>query len=964
MFFWYNELRLLIGVFDLIMFDLIVPSLFIGLSIYFLCKKIGIFDWILYFILYYIFANVIGLFVKNDILIMNFANLLLLCLIIPLFLFLGTFYNRSLTFIQKVFAYISYAFFLIIYNSNISKFVLSFELEYKILFYFFIMFLPFKLFVRGVPIFLSENNCIKNWFNPFLSRFKNIKQNVLVDNFDFYTNMLAIISFILIYLIIRFNPLNIKFIGSEWENNFSDGLFSIIKNATPILSLYGMYFGFLQFVANTAEEYIYMGENKLNYILNRSFAYQLSKSKVFYFFIMSFCLIPFVSIILNRNILLIDFQKDLNIIWQIDFFFLLFLYLFLVITMIKTVSTTIELRIGQGKWIETKILTNYKFFYANLFWRSYRLGEPSLFFNSLEKDLNKINEYSEADQLLNGVFDRIFEEFKYKFFNERWTNLNKPELLIYYSKYINEFTNFMKKRNKVQTISSNSWFYIFKIHQQILELIINYNKNELLKVDESVYDIESNSFTKIYKLLFDTLILRRDTLSLLISDYFDSETNRNNYFLLHNTSKYRDIFKIREYKCRSLLKLYLSVNDNSIDIGRINRYNNENFKEFYSKVCFEFLRDEGRLRTFDEKDVLNKIILSMNNEYSLAFMLYQLLYTDYTEWDDNIEFYDTEIKKLMSCDEEQQNYLFEQAKEKILSTNISHRITDKLLDNLWTKRNEKITDFYWFKQFGRRHQMSELKIVYVQWLLSGKEYSFSSRFNFIYDSLSFGKVLTRAKKSEKCIKTSVNKLHWKRVRNKEKMDNFCREYLLLTDKLDSIFTNDFYSYKQNDIQLSVEYLLNTNKVDLSNVIENLSVSSLLRLEWILRFRVRRYNRDFSYTSRTIFDSMTSNDPFYWSGGEGVLEFYILKIIDSSYDDLYKDTQFLDGLKRSLISTLNFHNFTINKYVELISEKVSTIYSISILQKEEIICKLNDLLDNTATKNNQSKPDYKKPYRYR
>lgn len=116
MFFWYNELRLLIGVFDLIMFDLImfdliVPSLFIGLSIYFLCKKIGIFDWILYFILYYIFANVIGLFVKNDILIMNFANLLLLCLIIPLFLFLGTFYNRSLTFIQKVFAYISYAFF-------------------------------------------------------------------------------------------------------------------------------------------------------------------------------------------------------------------------------------------------------------------------------------------------------------------------------------------------------------------------------------------------------------------------------------------------------------------------------------------------------------------------------------------------------------------------------------------------------------------------------------------------------------------------------------------------------------------------------------------------------------------------------------------------------------------------------------------------------------------------------------
>ena len=946
------------------MFDLIVPSLFIGLSIYFLCKKIGIFDWILYFILYYIFSNVIAFFVKNDFLIMNFANLLLLWFIIPLFLFLGTIFNKSLTFIQIVFAYISYAFFLIIYSSYISKFVLSFELEYIILFYFFIMFLPFKLFLRGIPIFLSENNCTKNWFNRFLIRFKTIKQNVLVDNFDLYTNILTIISFFLIYLFIRFNPVNIKFIDSEWENKFSNGLFSTINNATPILSLYGMYFGFLQFVANTAEKDFYMGENKLNYILTRSFGYQLSKSKVFYFFILSFCLIPFLSILLNRNTLLTHFQKDLNIIWQIDFFFLLLLYIFLVITMIKTVRTTIELKIGQGKWIETKILTDYKYFYENLFWQSYSLDKPSLFFNSLEKDINKINEYNESEQLINGVFDRVFKEFRYKLFNERWTNFNIPKLLIYYSKYIIEFTNFMKKWNEEQNISSNSWFHVFKINQQILELIIKYNKNESLKVNESVYDIESNSFTKIYKLLFDTLILRSDVLSLLISDYFDSETNRNNDFLLHNTSNYRAIYKIREYKCRSILKLYLSVNDNSIDIGRINRYNNENFKEFYSKVCFEFLRDEGRLRTFDEKDVLNKIILSMNNEYSLAFMLYQLLYTDYTEWDDNIEFYDAEIKKLMSCDEKQQSYLFEQAKEKILSKNISNRITNELLDKLWTKRNEKITDFYWFNQFGRRHQMSELKIVYVQWLLSGKEFSFSSRFNFIYDSLSFSKVVTRAKKSEKCIKASVNKLHWKRVRNKEKMGNFCREYLLLTDKLDSIFTKDFYSYKQNDIQLSVEYLLNMNKVDLSNVIENLSVSSLLRLEWILRFRVHRYNRDFSYTSRTIFDSMTSNSPFYWSGGEGVLEFYILKIIDSSYDDLYKDIQFLDGLKRSLISTLNFHNFTINEYVEFISAKVSTIYSISILQKEEIICKLNDLLYNTATKNNQSKPDYKKPYRYR
>lgn len=291
-------------------------------------------------------------------------------------------------------------------------------------------------------------------------------------------------------------------------------------------------------------------------------------------------------------------------------------------------------------------------------------------------------------------------------------------------------------------------------------------------------------------------------------------------------------------------------------------------------------------------------------------------------------------------------------------------ITDEILDRLWTKRNEKITDFYWFNQFGRSHQISELKIVYVQWLLSGKKFSFSSRFNFIYDSFSFGNVVKSAKNSEKCIKASVNKLHWKRVRNKERIDNFCREYLLLTDKLDSIFTNDFYSYKQNDIQLSVEYFLNTNKVDLSNVIANLSVSSLLRLEWILRFRNHRYNLDFSYTSRTIFDAMTSNDPLNWSGGAGVVEFYILKIIDSFYQDLYLDSQFIEGLKGEMVSTLNSQNMMIDEYVEVISQKVSIVDSVSKFQKEEIIRKLNDLLYNTETKSNQSRLAHKKIYRYR
>ena len=372
----------------------------------------------------------------------------------------------------------------------------------------------------------------------------------------------------------------------------------------------------------------------------------------------------------------------------------------------------------------------------------------------------------------------------------------------------------------------------------------------------------------------------------------------------------------------------------------------------YSEICFNYL-DRRIIGTFvqnkiteaeSEEEIKQKrraekiqnLILSMNEEYRLAFMLYRLIYTDYTQWDDNIEFYDAEIKKLMSCDEEQQNYLFYQAKEIILRTNISDCITDEILDKLWTKRNEKITNFSWFNQFGTWAQMSELKIMYIQWLLSDKKGVVSNRFDL--ENLSSS--------------------------DEEKMNNICLEYFFLAEKLDSIFKKESYSSKKTDVQLSVEYLLKTNKVKLSNIIERLSVSSLLRLECILRFSNHRYNQDISYTSRTIFDSMISNSQFYWSGGKGVLEFYILKTIDDFYQDLYLDNQFIEGLKGEMVSTLNSQNMMIDEYVEVISQKVSILDSVSKFQKKEIIRKLNDLLYNTETKNNQRKLDYKKAYRYR
>ncbi len=80
----------------------------------------------------------------------------------------------------------------------------------------------------------------------------------------------------------------------------------------------------------------------------------------------------------------------------------------------------------------------------------------------------------------------------------------------------------------------------------------------------------------------------------------------------------------------------------------------------------------------------------------------------------------------------------------------------------------------------------------------------------------------------------------------------------------------------------------------------------------------------------------------WTG-RGILEFFIAKIVDNFYRDLYQDKEFMAGFKYHLESQLNSLNKTVEEYVELIAERVSGIDNLSILQKGQIISKLNYIL---------------------
>ena len=562
---------------------------------------------------------------------------------------------------------------------------------------------------------------------------------------------------------------------------------------------------------------------------------------------------------------------------------------------------------------------------------------------------------------------------------EKYKNKNDDSLKKEWSDFYRFFNTFVKgkweflKKYK-EFLSAESWFNLIEQDLILHDKIVKSDKTET--VLNRLYPNNEDRRRQYYRekdtreFLFETLLDKKD---IAVQDIMDElKNNLNNFDIKSGSDSFTRYQKeFIKYRFNSLFKKYeggkiefrlpklQKLSDNHIFVN--NHRNDYENSMLYSKVCFNYL-DRGRIQNFshttiDENDNdeqrkqkissqrIKNIILSMNEEYGLAFMLFQLLYTDHIQWDDNLEFYDTEIKQIMGSNEHHQDYLFAEAKKILLKTNIRYQITDAFLDRLWNTRKDIISDWSWFNQFGRQQEQSDLKIFYIQWLLSAKEYFYpNNRFRLekTFPIKIQNKLIEKIKsKTER--KISVESLIWGLKRRQERIEKFCREYFVLTNRIKGIFTKESYSYKQNNLQISVEYLLHNYKVNLSGVIENLPITSLLRLEWILRWRYYHYEEASSYTYKTFFDAMASNSPYYWSGGEGIVEFYIVKIIDGFYTELYVDGNFLKGLKNHLESQLNSNNKTVEEYVESICQKLPENEKLSVLQKGLIISKLNDIL---------------------
>ena len=739
----------------------------------------------------------------------------------------------------------------------------------------------------------------------------------------------------------------------------------LISFEIGVFSLYGIYVGFLQFLTENDKAY-YLGVSKTKFMLDKSIWSRFTRAKFFHILLFLTVAMPVLSDFIHQT-------NYLEYIWQASSGIVVIIYIYLLKLNISVAynvfrlnaevihkkiqnqdSSSAEmikkLRELRKTSVDEEISIYLQREMKELFWKVYK--KPDEYVD------NFVSVFLENRFLLIDVEER--NDFVYSIFHEEyWENYNLAYSIDEYleklsSEQISDFYNFYRKYCKYKweflkkfqdNILSNTWKELIEQDLGVFQSLEKKDDTfEILQIEKptSLYLGQSSDYG-IKEYLFETLINNKAIELNVIVDKLKNELHS-----IKNSKEEKELQDQNEdflrFKLNQLFKLY-EKGEREFSLPEFKKLSYESdgrkYNDFYnsmlySEICFNYL-DRRIIGTFvqnkiteaeSEEEIKQKrraekiqnLILSMNEEYRLAFMIYQLSYTDDTQWDDNIEFYDTHIKNIMDENKNYQEYLFHKAKNILLRTDIKHRITKEFLDILWNTRNDKITTITWFEQFGNRHRMTKFKILYIQWLLTER--------------------------------SALPRNRLENLKNNEFNNGICVEYFILTDKVTGLFTKDCYNSLKNDLQFMIEYILVEGDINLQYIARNLSLTGLFKLEYILKNNLKS-----SFNNRVIFDSM-GEIKWLFNNSSNILDFYILKLIDSYYFNLYQDKEFINGFKSKLERQLN-SNVTTKEYVDVISEKIYDFEIVSTSNKREIVSKLNDIL-NTQ----DSKIDIKKTRRYR
>lgn len=173
-----------------------------------------------------------------------------------------------------------------------------------------------------------------------------------------------------------------------------------------IFAMYGVYIGFLQFMAGYNKKNItYLGHQKMDFLSSRNVWYQITRIWEFYLLLFLIIIPPQIIEILPFRIL-----NVYQFIWQSNILLLLILFIFLLKFSINVANITILINtdadMGLKRVIRNDIIYQYKKYFEDILNNGFTVEDVNNFYLYLKYDLSQLNE-QDVKEFLTIVFNNL-----------------------------------------------------------------------------------------------------------------------------------------------------------------------------------------------------------------------------------------------------------------------------------------------------------------------------------------------------------------------------------------------------------------------------------------------------------------------------------------------------------------------------------------------------------------------------
>lgn len=224
---------------------------------------------------------------------------------------------------------------------------------------------------------------------------------------------------VLLLILVCLMLIQIKFKLQLYDlSNETSTLGTTLGFSLAVLSLYGIYIGFLQYLTDRNEGNFFLGKSKVNYLIDNSLIYNITQSSLFYLSVFSLIMIPIFVQILNPILLMTAKKVDpvkinqitlfLNYGWQTAVVSLLVLYVLLLKMSLKIISVTLLVKKKSDLALQLVIKKKISNDYESEFWDNYkrRPYAADLFTDMLSSDLKNLKS-QEIDNYVETAFKGI-----------------------------------------------------------------------------------------------------------------------------------------------------------------------------------------------------------------------------------------------------------------------------------------------------------------------------------------------------------------------------------------------------------------------------------------------------------------------------------------------------------------------------------------------------------------------------